>query len=68
MEAHSLQGMQRYMAPNESITKDPKDLLNRRIAVGVLKVTSMHDFYVIVISIHNYTTTVAVEEVLVMLQ
>ena len=55
MEAHSLQGMQRYMAPNESITKDPKDLLNRRIAVGVLKVTSMHDFYVIVVSVHNYS-------------
>ena len=49
------ENIQRYMAPNETETKHPKDLLNRRMAVGVLKVKSIRDYYIIAISVHNYS-------------
>ena len=44
----------RYCAPRERETRSPKELLERRMAVCVLKAKSMRDHYVVVLSVHNY--------------
>ena len=54
--ARSLQGfyhnIARYCVPNEVVTRHPGNLLNRRMAVCFLR---MQNYYVVAVSIHNYS-------------
>ena len=45
----------KYRAPGEDETKDPSDLLNRRMAICVLKIKSLPEQHVVAISVHNYS-------------
>ena len=49
----------RYCAPRERETRSPKELLERRMAVCVLKAKFMRDYYIVVLSVHNYNTNTA---------
>lgn len=46
--------MDRYKAPDGTVTISPKDLLSRRMAICCLKVKSI-DYSLVVISVHNYS-------------